>query len=356
VTFRHTFVIGAGGGGAPGPDRSDPGGRQARRDILDPLRSTVDDGLSFYWTLASTASDVAGGAPGAVEISAAFGADGSSSRGREPDRGREPRPPDRIPPLPPALSTSLVLDLDETDGGDGRGRQEDLTAFTEGARALVHREQCRRSLRFSEGTCRAVESRAVHDLRALLQPLLLHVDQLRRAGGVAPDDLELLDDLTGAILEWLEEELDGGGLAEDVRLPSRDPAAATDLRSALDEAMEASARDRPRMDLPDELPEIAIDQPLLVAGLLELVEFGDDARRSLRAARRGERSVRLRVELDGSPAVVGSPGAESDDPGHPPVTGGLLNLVAWTKGEVHLQVRPGKGGAVEARLPLEAPA
>ena len=335
---------------APAAEEGEP---PAWKSAADRLRSVVDRGLVFYWTLASAASEVAAGARSCLRIE---GPEGPWFPMDGPDSGTRPRESASHFRLRfPAVAASLVIHRNDGTGDPPGAVDPALSAFTNAAEGLVTREQWHRALRYYRSECRAVESQAAHDLRALLQPLLLHVDQLRRTESVTPKELQLLDDLTRALVEWIEEDLEGGGLTDELRLPSPFPADGTNLRSALEEALDTGARGVGPASVPDQLPELAVDRPVLVAGVEELLQFSVDGTENFRADRAGDSSVRLRVEFGPSPPVEASGSPDADGSEYPPVVGGLLNLVAWGEGSLRVEAAPGKGGVIDVRLPVVPP-
>lgn len=336
----------------------------------DSLRSAVDRGLAFYWTLTSVASEVAGGVRARLDVGSPDGGDrpesaGESPRGK-PARGgerREQRPP-WPGPLPRGPRVSLSVDAAGPGRADGGS---DLDAFVRRADRLVLQENAHRALRYLRAEARASESRAAHDLKVLLQPLVLHVDQLRRARATSDEDLEFLDDLTRSLVEWVEGSLQDGALVEEVRLPSASRTEAADLRAALEEVLGREEERELTTTVPGRLPEVNIDRPLLEAGLGELLRLGRDVPRRLEVAPAGSGRIEICVEFGSEPGDPGSSGATADEPEYPPVTGGLLNLATWMDGALRLEAGaprdPGSeagadreegadsAGRIEVRLP-----
>lgn len=357
MTYHHSFDCWPPDSASSEPPGGEEGERPSWKVAADRLRSAIDRGLVFYGTLASAASEVAGTGRSHLSIEASERPGHPCSSLDDSDSRLLPREaPSHVRPGPPEISTSLVIDRDDTAPVESSATESALAAFTNAAQPFVAREQWHRALRYHVSECRAIQRQTVHDFRALLHPLQLHVDQLRRSESVTPEALKLLDDLTGKLVRWGEEDLDGGGLAEEVRRPSLSPDGGTDLRRALGKAVDASAHRGLPASLPDHLPELAVDQPLLVAGLVELLQFSDGTTEALEVGREGDSSVRLRIEFDASSAVPAPPSQKTRSGGsdHPPVVGGLLNLVAWMGDGIQIEVAPGEGGVIDVRLPLDA--
>lgn len=351
MTYRHSFDSSPPASGPPGEAADGGGERSPWKIAVDRLRSAVDRGLGFYWTLVSAASEVAGGARSRLRIEASGRPEHARSPAEDPAPGADPR--QRASPrrhLFPGMSATLVID------GDSAPIDSDLAAFTSAAEALLPRERWQRELRYHLSACRAIESRAAHQLRTLLQPLLLHVDQIRRAESATPKQLQLLDDLTRALVEWVEEDLDGERLADELRIPSPRRSGGTDLRLALEEALDTDAERVLPASFPERLPALAVDRPVLVAGLEELLRFGPDGTESLGVDRTDDASVRLRVELGAAPPVETSRSPGSEESAHPPVVGGVLNLVGWMEGTIQLEKHSESAGVVDVHLPLASPA
>lgn len=356
MTYRHCFDS-----WPPPPKPHDaPAADEGRRPTWERathrLRGAVDRGLTFYWTLASAASEVAGGARSCLEIEASRRPESSRFPVNDAGSGLHPwESSSHLEYLLPAVSTSLVIEREDTSGDARAALDADLSAFTNAAEPLVTREQWHRAVRCHRSECRAIESQAAHDLRTLLQPLQLHVDQLGRTESATPQQLQLLDDLTRAVVEWVEEDIEGEGLSEELRLPPPSPADGTDLRSALGEALDTGTQGVLTASVPGQLPELAVDRPVLVAGLEELLQFSVDGTENLRADRVDGSSVRLRIEFDTAPAAAESRKPNSDDLDYPPVVGGLLNLVAWGNASLRVEAAPERGGVIDVRLPLDSP-
>lgn len=354
LTYHHSFDGWPPASASPEPPGGDEEVRPGWKVAADRLRAAVDRGLVFYWTLTSAASEVAGGARSRLSIEASERPGHAYSAQDDSDSGLPPREtPPHLQHGPPPVSTSLVIDRGDVSRDGNSAIESALASFTNAAQPFVDREQWHRTLCYHFSEYRAIQSQTAHDLRALLQPLLLHVDQLRRTGSATSNGLQLLDDLTRALVEWVEEDLEGGRLAKEVRLPSPSPGDGTELQEALEEALEAGARRVRPTRFPDQLSELAVDRPVLVAGLEELLQLCGDRTENLRVDRTGDGSAALRIEFDSAPATAASKKRRSGGPDHPPVVGGLLNLVAWMGGAIHIEAAPGEDGVVEVELPLD---
>lgn len=323
------------------------------------LAAILDEGLAFYWTLAASVPDVAGAAHAVLT----FGAPGEgehreSSDGAAAEAGRRQEPEQRHLHVPPAVPLSLRIDgpgPDDDGDRDGSTGPDALDDFLRPVESLVVREQCRRALRYSRSVTEAFEQQASHDLRALLQPLVLHASQLRRAESPSPESLELLDELIRSLGEWADSGLEDGELLRSVLLPSNGGSDRVEVAAVLEEALARQEVGTVASNVADHLPHPPVDRPTLEAGLGELLRFGSDIRRTLEVDAPRESLLRLRVEFEERPARDGSHRAASETPEHPPVVGGLLNLVAWTDGTLLIESGRETGGRMEARLPTDAP-
>lgn len=317
----------------------------------------MSDGLGFYWTLAATASEVAGGKRAVVQVGDPNRDACPEPRDDERPRGGKRREQQRPPGYdlrPPEVHVSLRIDTDASAHGD---EESALRDFVRHADRLLLREQFHRALRDARAKIRAFESRAVHDLRALLQPLVLHVDRARQADSVSADDLELLADLTRSLVEWVEEDFPGGTCAEDRRRPSTSPTEGTDLRATLEDVLPGADASAPTARFRARLPELDVDRPALEAGLRELLRLAGPVAGTIDVSRAEDGGVvRIRVELDdGRPPVLEASPPTSDEGEYPPVIGGLLNLTAWMDGVLLLETGAGRGGRIEVRLPSAGP-
>lgn len=347
------------------PDDPAPAERPAsgagRRDDdveadVERLASLVGRGLEFYRALVEAASRIAGGARAVVIVGERdCGADGEGS-------GRTP-PQDR--------AASLRVDTGAFGPGGGASR---LDAFARRVDRLLLRERACRALRNARAETRAFESRAAHDLRALVHPLLLHVDQLRRTGGDSAEELKLLDDLIASLVEWIEENLEEGSITEQMRGASdAGRGDAADVRGALEEVLSRSDRGGLTVSVPDRLPALAADRRLLEAGLAEMLRLGRGAPGRLELEGDGGREVRISYEFGEAREPPDSAPSEPEHRAYPPVTGGLLNLTARSGGTLRVEAGgqrgpdagtgpagpvgegAGRGGLVEARLPASDP-
>lgn len=323
------------------------------------LVAILDEGLAFYWALAASVPEVTGAAHAVLT----FGAPGEgenrvSNDGAAADADRRQERELRHLHAPPAVPLSLRVDAPgPDDDGDRVGSTglDVLDDFLRPVESLVAREQCRRALRYSRSVTEAFEQQASHDLRSLLQPLVLHVSQLRRAESPSPESLELLDDLIGSLREWADSGLEDGELLRSVRRPSNRGSDRVEVAAVLEEALAREDVGTVASNVEDHLPHPPVDRPTLEAGLGELLRFGSDIRRTLEVDAPRESLLRLRVEFEERPARDGSHRAASETPDHPPVVGGLLNLVAWMDGALLIESGRETGGRMEARLPTEAP-
>lgn len=315
------------------------------------LSAVVDRGLHFYWTLASVASEAAGGARVRVDVDSDGGGDSPCS----PDVASGGQRPQWPGPLPREPRVSLRMEPGGAVPADGE-EEPALDGLARTAGRLLAHEHAHRALRYVRAEARASESQAAHDLRALLQPLVLHTDQLRRARGPTEDQLDLLDDLTRSIVDWVESRLRSGALQEEVRLPSPARAEPSDPGAVLEEAL---AREDPRgitAEVSPDLPGLDVDRPLVEAGLAELLRLGRNVPRRLHAAPAGDGPVAIAVELEREPGSPPSAEPAPDGEEYPPVTGGLLNLVALTGGALRIETggqreAGGGPGRIEVRLP-----
>lgn len=313
------------------------------------LKSSVGGGLAFYWALTTAASEISGGARAVVTLEApgrqalrSSAGDGSPRRVMSDEqRGGGPGG------LPPELSVRLQVEAEHPARGDG---EWDPEAFARSVDLLLLCERSHRGLRFARARIQAFEAQVGHDLRKLLQPLLLHVEELRRRGSPSAEDLELLDDLTRSLVEGVEE-LQAGGLAEDVRNPSSSRTEGTDLPAALQEVLDREPPRAVATSIPDRLPALDVDGSSLRAGLRELIHLADSAGGALRVSRGEDGSVRIRAEVDGDEPPAELPGSASDERPYPPVVGGLLNLTARMDGALRLEASSGGGGRIDVRLP-----
>lgn len=354
MTFRHSFPAYPPSGPRWSP-AEDEDLRGARAEAVDSLRSTLDRGLTFYWVLAKAASDVARGR----RASLTYGVPESGRGARRPDR--EPAAEDdrsskwaRSRPDPsPAVPVSLEVETAGGGHGASVGGPSDLDDFVRWADPFVRAERSRRAIRRARATARAFESQAAHDLRALLQPLMLHADQLKTNRSHSPEELELLDDLTRAIVEWIEEELDSGRMREDTPNPAASRGETTGMREALEDALRQEARGSITVSIADPLPEVSLKRSHLAAGLRELVRLGGDAPRRLRMEP-GARSVSVRLSFAGEPGVADSGASGGDDEHYPPVCGGVLDLVSSTRGVIRIAKSADLHGRVDVTLPSEA--
>lgn len=315
------------------------------------LESTVDQGLLFYWTLAVTASELSGGGRAVVELAGSRGGNRTARRSDdspEADDRREsesPAPDVRVPDL----RVTLQVDAEPPDRGTDCS---EVGAFLRRVRPLVLREQSHRAVRDTHAKMRALESRAVHDLRALLQPLVLHVSNLRDEGSPSAEDLELLDDLTRSLVEWLEEDLRSGELVEDRRQRATSGAEGVDLRTALEEVLTTEDRGRRIAGLPERLPDLLIDRPSLDAGLRELLRTAGGGPWTLKVRRSGDSAVRIRADLEETPEnPETSARSVPNDSEHPRVTGGLLSLTVRMGGRLRLEASSSAGRRIDVRLP-----
>lgn len=309
------------------------------------LSAVVDRGLDFYWTLASLASEAAGGARVRVDVDGEGGGDSPDS----PEVASGGRRPPWPGPLPHGPRVSLRMEPGGAVPADGE-EESALDGLARRAGRLLAHEHAHRSLRYVRAEARASETQAAHDLRALLQPLVLHTDQLRRTPGPSDDQLDLLDDLTRSIVDWVENRLRDGALQEEVRLPSAGRAEPTDPGAALEEAL---AREDPQgitAAVSPDLPDLDVDRPLVEAGLAELLRLGRNVPRRVHAAPAGDGRVAIAVQLEREPGSPPSAEPAPEGQEYPPVTGGLLNLVAWTGGALHVEAGGGSG-RIEVRLP-----
>ena len=341
MTYHRTFPAWSRGPEAAGDEQSEIEESTELSAAVNRLESAVEGGLAFYWILVTAASKAADRADAVLT----FG---------DPVTERSPPAGGGEPAFPPGAPVSLDVEVSSPAGGDGVGGDRELEAFTRRVAGLVMREQIHRALRFGRDEALGLEAQAAHDIRALLQPLMLHVDQLRRNGSPSDESLELLDDLTRGLVQWVEEDLEGGGLRWEDRFPSPTGSPGTHVGGALEEALEGKARDNLTKRIDDDLPEVSVDRGLLEPGLLELVELGRQTPRRLRVDSDGKGHIRIGVQFDYLPEGVSPP----DVPGtrnHAPVVGGLLNLVAWTNGSVRLETGPGTAGKIVVRLPTAAP-
>lgn len=328
------------GGWPPGPDSP---------------TAKPDEGLAFYWTLTAGVSDVTGAARTLLTFGASDGGGRpESNEAATAEVGRRHGREQRGLHVPPEVPISLRIDAPPRDCDGDRDGSPGSDAFLRPVESLVAREQCRRALRYSRWVTEAFEQQATHDLRTLLQPLVLHTSQLRRAESPSPESLELLDELIRSLGEWVGSGLEDGELLRSVRLPSSPDSDRVEVAAVLEEAL---AREDPRevaLSVADHLPRSPVDRPILEAGLVELLRLGSDVPRTLEVDAAGESLLRLRVEFEERPAPGGSHRSSSETPGHPPVVGGLLNLVAWTDGTLRIEIGPEVGRRMEARLPMDA--
>lgn len=313
------------------------------------LQSSVGDGLAFYWTLTAAASRISGGARAVVAVEdqgrqALSNVAGDGSPRRVMRRKQQGPGPGRL--LPP-LSVRLRVDTEHSDRGDG---EWDPEAFARSVDLLLLCERSHRAVRYAHARNQAFETQAGHDLRKLLQPLLLHVEELRRIGSPSAEDLELLDDLTRSLVEWVGE-LQTGDLVKGVRNPSSSRTEGTELRTALQEVLDREPPGTVTTSIPSRLPALDVDGPSLQAGLRELIHLADSVGGAFRVNRGEDESVRIRVELDGYEPPVDLPGSTSDERPYPPVVGGLLNLTARTDGLLRLEASSGVGRRIDVRLP-----
>lgn len=341
MTFRHTFAPCP----APDPRRTSSETddlRDARAEARDALRSTLDGGLAFYWTLARAASDVGRGRRARLTYGHSETAAGDD---RLPEWSRH-----RTDPTP-RVPVSLEVDASgRTRNGPGADDSPNLEDFVGWATPFICAEQARRAIRHARAASRELETQAAHDLRALLQPLMLHVDQLKRTGPPSPGEFELLDDLTRAFVAWIEEELESGRLGDRVRNATESGEASAGAREALDQAREEETPRGLEVSVADRLPDVSLDRPRLVAGLRELVRLGREDARRLRMEGDGN-SVSIRLSFSEEPCVAGSPAPGGDDREYPPVSGGLLDLTASTGGTIRVTRGADLHGQVVVALP-----
>lgn len=342
MTFHQTFPTWSRGREPGDHERDAIEGHVGRSPAVNRLESAVEGGLAFYWLLADAASETAGHADAVVTFGDPVTQRSSPAGGGEAT-------------FPPAAPVSLDVDIPAPAGGDEDDGDRELSAFTRRVASLVMQEQTRRTLRCGRNEARALEVQVAHDIRALLQPLLLHVDQLRRNGSPSDESLELLDDLTSGLVQWVEEELEGGGLRREDRFSSPTEPPGTNVGHAVEEALEGKARDNLTTQIDDALPELHIDHRFLEAALLELIRMGTQVTRELRVEPAGDEAVRLRIQFDMPPENVAPREPPPREGDHPPVTGALLNLVAWTNGSVRLETGGGTAGRIVVRLPTAAP-
>lgn len=357
MTQTHRFTLhprfeppGAGSSTAGAPDPGDGPPDDSS------LAAMLDEGLAFYWTLSASVQDVTG----AARTILTFGAPGEGER-RESDGGaaaRAGRRHDREQRqlhLPPDVPVSLRIDVPRPeDEGDGDG-SAGLDACPREIESLVVREQCRRALSYSLSVTEAFRQQTTHDLRALLQPLVLHTSQLRRAESPSPESLELLDELIRSLVDWADSSLEGGELLRSVRLPSSGDSGRVEVAAALEEVLAREDVRKVALNAADHLPQSPVDRPILEAGLGELLRLGSDVPRTMEVDAPGGAHLRLRVEFEERPGRGGSHRPPSEPPGHPPVVGGLLNLVAWTDGALRIETGREVGARMEARLPTDPP-
>lgn len=347
MTYRHTFTpcTASGPEGSPSEDEAAGG---APVEAVGALRSALDGGLVFYWVLAEATSVVARG--GGVQLTygdSGHWPKGETSPGDDRLSGWRSSSPDPTATVPVSLEVDSIEG--ERDGVDA-GSPAAMDDFVRWAAPFVRAEQSRRAIRHAGAATRALEIQAAHDLRALLQPLMLHVDQLKRNGSHSPGELELLDDLTRAIVEWIEDELESGRLRDRTRNPTGSGDASTDTRNALEEArMEESPRGL-EVSIEDELPELSIDRSHLVAGLRELMRLGRHTSRRLRVERSG-RSVSIGVSFLEEPPIDDREAAGGDDHEYPPVRGGLLGLTASTGATIRVTRGVDLHGRIDVELP-----
>lgn len=315
------------------------------------LQSITDQGLLFFWTLAVAASELCGGKPAVVELTDSDGRAGSARRSDEgPDADDRlesgPSAPDvRVP----ELHVSLQVDAEPRDGGSDRSGIE---ALVRRARLLVLREQFHRALLHTGARIRAFESQAVHDLRAHLQPLVLHVSNLRDEGSPSAEDLELLADLTRSLTTWVEEELQSGELVGDRLQPITSGTEGADLRAALEEVLSEQDGGSRRVDLPERLPDLPVDRPSLDAGLRELLRTARGGPWTLQVRRSEADCVRIRFDLgDASERPGTSVTSIRDGSEDPPVAGALLNLTARMGGRLRLEAGSSTDRRIDVRLP-----
>lgn len=356
VTLHPRFGPPAAGSSTAGDDD-----RFGRHPGASGPAAKLDAGLAFYWTLAASVSDATGaehtlltfGSAGRGEQRMSKGGATTAEAGRRHGRER------RQLHVPPDVPVGLEIDApppDDDGDPDGSAR---LDALLRSAGCLVAGEQCRRSLLYSRSVAESFERRAGHELRTLLHPLALQVSQLRRTESPSTEDLELLDELTRSLVEWTKSDLGDGELLRSVRRPSHAGSDRTRLDAALEDVLAREDVRDVTSNVADRVPDLPVDRAVLESGLLELLRFGGDVPRALEVAPRRESDVLLRVEFERNPACDGSDRApsktSSGTPDHPPVVGGLLNLVAWMDGTLLVESRRESGGGLEVRLPTAAP-
>lgn len=325
--------------------------RDEVRRATSRLESSVGHGLDFYWTLTLAASEISGGRRAVVELG---DSGGGVHRARDPDERtsgdthQEHRPP-RYEFLPPELRVSLRVDTKSSSHGTD---QSALEAFVGCAHSLLLREQFHRAARYTQAKMRAFESQALHDLRALLHPLVLHASELSHAGSPSAEDLDLLDDLTRSLVEWVEEDLQIDTLVGEGLQAAASRKEATDLRAALQEAYSRGDGRTLTVSVSEQLPELSINRPWLEAGLGELLRSARRAQGTLEARRSEDGFVRIRVDLEDEPEPMRSSTTSMPwKTEYPPVIGGLLNLTAWLDGTLRLEAGSGAVRRIDLRLP-----
>lgn len=250
-----------------------------------------------------------------------------------------------------SVTTSLILE--ETSTSRQRKRAEGkLPDFLRGAERSLARHRLEMALAYARAEARAAEREAAHELRKLLQPLLLRADLL------STDDRDTvadgIRDSIHAMNRWISENLEQGRLAERLRAAASGGGDTSEVPEVLATVLNQDPYEALTVDVPDDLPALDVTPSVLTPALRELlglVRPGPARIEATPLSPASSRSVRLRLVRE-APLQKTAPTAPAREEGQfPPVAGALLNLLTTARGVLDLEVRDGRGLQATVRLP-----